>query len=497
MIAACLLAFSIGFLSLCMEILWVRLFGFTNHSIPQAFAWVMVFYLLGIAFGALFGKQFCNEKYNAWRVSGKVLIAASMTNLLAPLLYVSFAHSPNQVPLGAALIFLTAFLNAIIFPMVHYLTTPNIDQDIGRKISRVYVANIMGATVGPIVTTMVFLAHMTTQQSFIICSLLTVIVALGCFLHLVRPLILTSVMAVILLFTGFVFNLSPHYLIAQTSESRNSIRRIIENQYGIIITYAGGPTGDIVFGGNVYDGRTNLDPLLNSNQINRLIILSALQEKPEKVLMIGLSVGTWLKLITTFPGVKSIDVIEINPGYLQVIPDYPAQLDSLHDPRVNLVFDDGRRWLKSHPENKYDLVIMNTTFHWRAYTSHLLSSNFLKLLQQHMLPHAVLAYNTTGSPDVLKTATSVFPHAYLYENFVIASDFDWRKKMLSPNAVLILSSLIMDGKPLFPDNSEAKIHEFLEKHIVDLSEVEATAPRTLEVITDKNLITEFKYGRWL
>ena len=56
MFAACFLSFCVGFLSLSQEILWVRLFGFTNESLPQAFAFVLTMYLLGIAFGAMIGR---------------------------------------------------------------------------------------------------------------------------------------------------------------------------------------------------------------------------------------------------------------------------------------------------------------------------------------------------------------------------------------------------------------------------------------------------------
>ena len=141
----------------------------------------------------------------------------------------------------------------------------------------------------------------------------------------------------------------------------NRPQQVIENSNGIITIYAGGAGGDIIEGGNVYDGRTNLDPVINSNGINRLLILSALQDKPERVLMIGLSIGSWLKVITSFPSVRHIDVVEINPGYIEAMANYPRQLSALKDPRVTLYIDDGRRWLKTHADKKYDLVINNTS----------------------------------------------------------------------------------------------------------------------------------------
>ena len=46
------LALLIGFLSLSEEILWVRVAGFAYRTLPPAFSFVLMFYLLGIAMRA-------------------------------------------------------------------------------------------------------------------------------------------------------------------------------------------------------------------------------------------------------------------------------------------------------------------------------------------------------------------------------------------------------------------------------------------------------------
>lgn len=488
------LAFGMGFLSLSLEILWIRVSSFTNHLLPQSFAFVLVFYLLGIALGAQLGRVFCNSFSQLWKMGGFVLIFSGFLDCLSPWIY-AFTH---QVDNGALIISSTAFLKAILFPIVHHIGTVKQTKHIGRSVSYVYVANIFGATLGPIVTGVVLLALFTTQQCFFISAGSTLLLAMFCFIRDFRffPIVfcaLSSIGSV-----AIMFFLDNEQLIRILVQKQGTVRRIIENQHGIVITYRGGAGGDYVTGGNVYDGRTNLDPLINSNQLNRVIVLSALHDKPQKVLMIGLSIGTWLKLVTSFPGVEHIDVVEINPGYLKAIEDYPRQKSALGDSRVHLYFADGRHWLKVHPDNRYDLIIMNTTYYWRNYSSNLLSQEFLRLIKQHMSPGAVLTYNTTSSPDVLKTATTVFQHVYLYENFIITADFDWRKKLHQPHAVKKLAALRIDGMSLYPVGSMATIKAQLNLPTMGLELVEAhyrMLGRTLEVITDNNLITEYKYGR--
>ena len=221
---------------------------------------------------------------------------------------------------------------------------------------------------------------------------------------------------------------------------------MIQNKSGILHVLNARAGGDIVYGANVYDGRTNIDPRVNSNMIHRVLMLSVLKPDAQRVLVIGLSTGAWTRLLTGFPDVKSIDVVEINPGYLQLIEDYPQISAVLKDPRVRVHVDDGRRWLKRNPDARYDLVVMNTTYHWRNYSTNLLSREFLQLVKRHMEPGAVITYNATGSPDVLRTAESVFPHAFRYVNFVTAADHDFRPLVRQGEAALLRVAL--DGHPL-------------------------------------------------
>ena len=44
---------------------------------------------------------------------------------------------------------------------------------------------------------------------------------------------------------------------------------------------------------------------------------------PRKVLTVGLSSGSWAQVVANHPDVQSGQIIEINPGYLPIIPEYP------------------------------------------------------------------------------------------------------------------------------------------------------------------------------
>jgi spermidine synthase len=121
--------------------------------------------------------------------------------------------------------------------------------------------------------------------------------------------------------------------------------------------------------------------------------------------MIGLGSGSWAQVVANQPHVEQLTVVEINPGYLKLIPQYPAVASLLGNPRVRIIIDDGRRWLVRSPGQRFDAIVMNTTLHWRNHVSNLLSVDFLRLARQHLNLGGVLFYNITGSEDAMATGS--------------------------------------------------------------------------------------------
>jgi spermidine synthase len=128
-----------------------------------------------------------------------------------------------------------------------------------------------------------------------------------------------------------------------------------------------------------------------------------------------------------------------------LIPQYPEVASLLENPKVEIVIDDGRRWLKRHPERKFDVIVSNTTFHWRANTTNLLSVEFLEAVRAHLNPGGIFHFNTTGSADAYKTAFTIFPYGLRFINFATVSDSPivlnverWKRALDEHN---------VDGKP--------------------------------------------------
>lgn len=101
--------------------------------------------------------------------------------------------------------------------------------------------------------------------------------------------------------------------------------------------------------------------------------------------MIGLATGAWAEIVANNPWVERFTIVEINPGYLDIVRKYPVVSDILVNPKVEIVVDDGRRWLNRHPESRFDAIIQNTTWHYRPNVTNLLSREYLQLVRKHLM----------------------------------------------------------------------------------------------------------------
>ncbi|NUF50585.1 fused MFS/spermidine synthase [Gilliamella sp. ESL0250] len=492
----------VGLMSLGQEMLWFRIVSFILGGAPFAFALVLFFFLLGIAFGANRGKAICARYSNLFFAGGTVLIFAGFIDISIPLI---IQYIPQKSAIGellgicCILIFVVAALKAILFPIVHHLGTNISNGKVGASVSKVYFFNIVGSTLGSLLIGGILLDYISISSMFILIGIACIL--LGALMIVKKSMI--SVIAVVMLGSCCFYLVNKHsdYMFRNAFEQGISINSYIENRYGVIHIVNDDRDGrkNIVLGNKMYDGILNIDPDIDINDLNRLYLLSATHPNPKKALVIGVSGGAWTRALSSFPTLETIDAIEINKGYLDIIKQYPIVSPILNDPKINIYIDDGRRWLKRNSDKKYDLIIMNTTYHWRSGATNLLSQEMMKLVKNSLNPNGILAFNSTRSPDTLKTAQSVFKYAYWGTlGFIYASD-----SMIKLDEVVAkerLDKLVLDGKPLF--NKESKQIEngaykkTLATKLLSLDEVEKFyhLGRDTEIITDSNMITEYKYG---
>ena len=491
----------VGYISLSQEILWYRLLGYLTGGRPQVFGLLLAAFLIGIALGSLHAKKLCEKGADPYTYLVRaMLLTAAVFYLATPLASWLTEHYGKDA--GPYLIFpiigLVAFLTGGVLPMLIHVGIDDKGDSSTVSMSWLYFANIIGATCGPMLTGFILLDHFTLEGNVVVLTAITLAFALV--LLLVVPKsgaykgVAIGIMA-LLVGAGWLAHdglYAWHMEKIQYGKKFDAkpFRYILENRGGIISVEAG--QEDSIYGTGIYDGKFNTDPVINSNWIDRAYMIAALHRKPQRMLEVGLSSGSWTRVVSLYEPVNSMSVVEINKGYPQIIQHYPDIAKVLTLPKMTLHFDDGRRWLRNHPEEKFDVIVMNTTFHWRSNATNLLSKEFLELIKTRLNPGGVVYYNTTWSRDVVHTAAHVFKHVTMVTNFVAASDapFDQTPDEIRAN---LLKFKLDNGTPVFEQSDEhrAKLEQLAHYPLPEMHDsILQEAGRQL--VTDDNMAVEFK-----
>jgi predicted membrane-bound spermidine synthase len=463
----------LGFAALSYEIIWYRLLAFGSGDTAGAFASLLGAYLFGLALGSrrveLYSQS--HRRENAVRTLSAVIFASAMVAFaVSPLSAVALkATSPDSLgsrwPGSIILLLVCAgasFFGAT-FPLVAHVAV-NPAWRAGASLSYLYAANIVGSTLGALVVGYIFMDYLSMYQISILLLLGGAFLAAVVFGVSARPPVRLKLrfalpvvsMLLMIVVAGPLFGTLYDRLFFKNKYPASHFQEVIENRSGTI-----GVTPDgTVFGGGVYDGRFNVDLLHDVNIIIRPYGLSAFHPAPHRVLMIGLGSGSWAQVVANHPQVESLTVVEINPAYLKLIPEHPTVATLLHNPKVHIVVDDGRRWLLWNPQAKFDAIMMNTSFYWRNHSSNLLSVEFLQIARQNLEPGGVLFYNTTGSEDAIATALTVYPYALRLVNSVAVSDSPLVFDRVRWRAVLL--NYVIDGKHVIDANDPQQLKKLDE-----------------------------------
>jgi spermidine synthase len=494
-----------GLIALAYEIIWYRVYSFSTANKSATFAFMLGMYLLGIAIGALVAERICG---NPQRNSGQqktvgvfIVVGNLMAFAIAPLASYSNAVTKSPV-LGFLLLPIGALLLGTVFPLICSISiSPNAQA--GKRMSQLYFSNIVGSVLGSFVVGYLLMDFFSTAQVSLLLVAIGVLAGLTLLAwggrsqwRFIAMLSLASVVVVagfLPTFTHLYLRLLPYYPVTRELEY------LVENKSGVVAVL----TDRTVIGAGAYEGTFNTDPLHDENGIFRAYALSVLHPAPKKVLQIGLATGSWAQVIVNNPSVEQLTIVEINPGYLSLIPKYPEVQSLLSNPKATIEIDDARRWLRRHPE-KFDAVVMNTIIHSHANATNLLSREYLELVKAHLNPGAVFYYNTTDSANAQITAATVFPYLVRVWNFVAVSEspivLDKERWLNTMRAYTI------DGQPVLAPATAARNEALLQLYARWIDQAHGDSPKqrfeyadTLRkrykgrtTITDDNMASEWE-----
>jgi len=484
---AVIVAMLTGYVGLSYEVLWFRAFMIGTNRAP-AFALILGTYLGGLAVGSFWVRLYCSI----------VLSKSQLLYLLCILILLSGGLGFSVLPISAQtatwglgtfvssmllLVFAQTAIAGAAFPLLCHLGIRP-DESAGVRVSGIYASNIFGSVGGTIFTGFILMDRISTAQ---ISVLLTVVSALAAIAvagmaQISRSLRIECIagalsLAVTSLVAADAF--FDHYyekiIFRQEFDTGTQFAHVVENKSGVITVSVDGT----VYGGGIYDGRVSVDLIDDKNFIIRPFSLALFHPSPREVLMIGLSTGAWAQVIANNPEIKRLTIVEINPGYLPLIRKYGAVAPILSNPKVEIVIDDGRRWMNRHPDRKFDVILQNSSWYFRPNITNLLSTEYLQLSSSHLKEGGVMMYNTNYSTRVMLTGCTMFPYGFRELNMLVVSH---RPLLLNSERLRsMLERYEIDGRPVF-DLSDPRHRRRLDEIVFELSHRMAGQGEVLETM---------------
>jgi spermidine synthase len=443
-----------GFVSLSYEIFFFRTVSYASGSSATAFAVTLSAFLVGIASGSRQAGENCEASTRAAlmrELVNSLMKASLLGTLFLPLLSHLAWLDRGIVGVAMLMVYLVARFWGSLLPYLAALSI-TADSRAGMRTAVLYLANILGSAAGSVLTGFVLMDYL----GLVAMGATLVVTGVVCTILLIAALDIPPReklhRAALALTAGLVAAVTIPLLSGNVLESlqwkgasyAEHFVDVVENRSGIISVTEDGA----VYGHGMYDGRFNTDLMHDTNGIVRPFALSLFHPAPRNVLMIGLSSGSWAQVIASNPDVASLTIIEINPGYLALIAKAPQVTSVLTNPKVTIITDDGRRWLRANASRQFDAIISNTTWYFRASVTNLLSTEFLQLVQRHLNPGGIFFYNTTDSGRAQRTGCLAFAYGARFTNHMavsqtpIAWDFQrWRRTL---EAYRIDGTLVLD-----------------------------------------------------
>ncbi|NJR44923.1 MAG: fused MFS/spermidine synthase [Hyellaceae cyanobacterium CSU_1_1] len=431
-----LLVFISGFTAISWEILWFRVLDIALQSNAYTYGHLLAFVLISSAIGSMIGAkavayirhprkvfliiQGIISLYSAIAIWGIGLYWQTHPDLRSDAGFIRLDHLDPEILFKYLIVpgvitIVPSLLMGFYFPLVQQAVQQNY-REIGKRVGFIYLASILGNTLGSLLTGLVLIDLLGTAGSI---RLLVIIGA--CFLLLIRPNLsknlLITALIILALVTTVIFPNNKRFWAAlhgvdpqayfQVVEDSTSVAAIAERSQREIAETNG--TGKLLASGQVQANfpYLHIHGLLGSTP-------ALLHPNPQKIMIIGLGSGGTPHTVGINPLTKKIKIIELLGAELPVLKQYAQRpagkaLNYLfQDPRYEIIVGDGRRELTISKE-KFDIIEADAIQPWRSRAGMLYSQEFFQQVQAHLQPGGFFVQWDVGA-GAKQTMQSVFPY---------------------------------------------------------------------------------------
>ena len=438
-----------GTAALGAEVVWTRVLSLLLGGTVYTFSIITGVFLAGLGIGSTAGAWVARTTRRpglllAWSQVGVVVSvawAALLLNREFPFWPIDPALAAGpwfnfQIDLlrGALAILPAACFWGASFPLA-LATVASRDQDAGRVVGRVYAANTVGAIAGALAFSLLIIPGLGTQDAqrwMIGLSAMAAVVMLVWRSPADAPLGAARRIGAIA--AAIVLAMIAATSVAPVPADLIAYGRQIATFKGATFLYTGeGLNSSIAVSeaeGGVRNfhvsGKVEASTEVHDMRLQRLLgHMSALMHpRPRSVLIVGFGAGVTAGSFVLHPSVERIVICEIEPLIPRMVAPFFSKenYDVVHDPRVEIVYDDARHYILTTRE-KFDVITSDPIHPWVKGAASLYTKDYFDLVKAHLNPGGVVTqwvplYQSTEEVVKSEVATffDVFPYGTIWSN---------------------------------------------------------------------------------
>jgi spermidine synthase len=444
-----------GACALSAEVVWTRLLSLLLGATVYTFSIILAVFLVGLGLGSAFGSFLARSSPRPRLLLGgcQLLLAAAVA-WAAYMLARSLPYWPinpylSKSPWHTFQLDLVRCLWAVLpaallwgasFPLA-LAAGATAGQDPGRLVGGMYAANTVGAIVGAVGSSLFLISWLGTQWSERVLVGLSALAALLALVpavwSLTRGALAPLRVAAAALLAGWVA--APAGLLAWAVpgvpwELVAFGRTLPSYEGGWSNLYVGEgmnssvavtllPSGVRNFH---VSGKVEASSEPQDMRLQRMLghVPALLHPNPRSVLVVGCGAGVTAGSFVVYPGVERVVLCEIEPLVPEVVANYfgAENYDVVHDPRVEIVYDDARHYVLTSKE-KFDVITSDPIHPWVKGSATLYTKEYFELCKRHLNPGGLITQWVPlyeSDRDVVRseiaTFFEVFPNGTIWSN---------------------------------------------------------------------------------
>ena len=435
-----------GMTALGAEVIWTRLLSLLLGGTTYTFSIILAVFLIGIGLGSSVASYVARGL-----VRPRMALGVSQLFLVAAIAWSAYAISRSLPfwPINPGLVSSPWFLFQLDLARCLYAILPAAclwgasfplalaaiateGQDPGRMVGGVYAANTVGAIVGALLFSTLFIPTIGTrhgQQLLIGVAAVAGTVVLYSLARSARATLALAATGVVSAVLIWGVSAVPFELVAygrQIPWRLNTVNELYRGE-GMNSTIA---VSELLSDARVRNfhvaGKIEASNEPQDMRLQRLLgnLPALLHPRPATVLVVGFGAGVTAGSFVPFPDVKHVVICEIEPLIPQVVSTYFAKENQgvLKDPRVEVVYDDARHFVRTTKE-KFDVITSDPIHPWVKGAATLYTREYFEQVKAHLNPGGVVTQwvplyesNEEAVKSEIATFFEVFPNGTVWGN---------------------------------------------------------------------------------